>query len=117
MPETPRAISPSQVPRGDSRVLPSWAAMKHDLLPLGPMTRAEMVRMWIAHYWWPTRRWVPTVDKWWCYHVRRFPKPPPMALDHVAQHLGFVDGFPACTDGPRCYSHNLEGRHDGRLRP
>jgi hypothetical protein len=86
----------------------SWAAMRHDLLPLGPMTWREQVMMWIEHYWWPTRRWVPKVERWWAYKVRGYPPPPPFAADKVAHHLGFVDGIPACTDTTqRCAAHGF----------
>jgi hypothetical protein len=85
--------------------------MRHDL-SLDPevtgwdeMTRREKVKTWVAYYWWPTRRWVPTVERWWDYNVLRIPKPPPIEQDRVALHFGFVEGVPPCTDGPVCAEH------------
>lgn len=83
----------------------AWADMKHDLLPLGPMTRREKIKAWVSYYWWPTRRWLPKIEMWWDYNVLRYPKPPPLVKDRIARHHGFVDGVPPCTDGPVCSEH------------
>lgn len=48
----------------------------------------------------PTR----SVQRWWWYSVRRFPKPPPFNLDPIARHFGFVEGVSACS-GPICEEH------------
>lgn len=69
----------------------AWADMKHDLLPLGPMTWWQKVSAWARFYWWPTKRWLPKVEAWWLYNVRRYPKPPPLDLDPVYQRLFGAD--------------------------
>lgn len=52
-------------------------------------------RFWLWLEWearW-TRPWAGDLSLWWCYNVRRFPKPPPLPTiedDPVAQALGFV---------------------------
>jgi hypothetical protein len=94
---------------GEYLVLPSWRNMRRDLAEFLPeMSRREKVTTWFTYYWWPTRRWMPTVTLWWAYKVLRYPKPPPMALDRIAQHFGFTEGIPPCTDGPICSAHGWE---------
>jgi hypothetical protein len=46
---------------------------------------------WFVFEWWPTRRWMRHVWLWWGYHVRGYPKPPPLDQDPVFQAL-FGDG-------------------------
>lgn len=65
----------------------AWADMKHDLTPLGPMTLREKVSSWVRFYWWPTRSWLPKVEASWLYHVRGYPKPPPLDQDPVYKRL------------------------------
>ena len=52
-----------------------------------PMSRRERFAFWFTYFWWPTKRWMPKVDLWWGYHVRRYPKPPPLDKDPVYQRL------------------------------
>lgn len=95
-------------PTDNGHWLPSVAAMRHDLAEFLPETsRRDKFTTWLNYYWRPTRGWTAAVAMWWAYNVRRYPKPPPFVLDRVAQHLGLVDGVPACTDGPRCTAHGL----------
>lgn len=85
--------------------------MRHDLsvhpelTGWDEMTWREKVNSWVTYYWWPTRRWVPIVKRWWDYNVLHIPKPPPIEQDPVALHFGFVEGVPPCTDGPVCAEH------------
>lgn len=72
----------------------SWANMLHDDRLTRevthtdfPLSLREHVEMWFTYYWWPTRRWMPKVSLWWAYHVRRYPKPPPLHEDPVFQRL------------------------------
>lgn len=86
----------------------AWGDMRHDLVPLGGFDDERLrykLSMWFTYYWWPTRRWMPRLSLWWGYNVRRYPKPPPFVKDRIAHHHGFVDGIPACTDGPTCAEH------------
>jgi len=45
------------------------------------------VSLWLRYYWLPTRGWSARLGSWWHYKVRRYPKPPPLALDRVYQRL------------------------------
>lgn len=72
------------------------AGMRSDLATVGydEMTRWEKTSMWLRFYWWPTRGWLPKVESWWLYNVRRYPPPPPLDEDPVYQRLrdeGFFD--------------------------
>ena len=87
--------------------LPSWKAMRRDLADLDgdTMPLREKLSTWASYYWWPTRRWWTNVAMWWGYTVRGWPKRPPFEEDPIAQHFGFIEGVPACTDGPVCAAH------------
>lgn len=85
--------------------LPSLTNMRHDLADLwdADTTRRMKVTTWLRFYFKPTRWWVDRLVTW--NDTRRFGPLPPIEKDRVAHHFGFVEGIPACTDGPVCAAH------------
>lgn len=79
------------------------SAMRSDLREFLPdMTWRDKVVTWLRYYA-PTKRWVDRLLTW--RELRKYGPMPPIEQDRVALHLGFVDGVPACSDGPVCAAH------------
>lgn len=80
------------------------SGMRHDLHEFLPeMSTRYKLATWLRFYCKLTRRWVEPLASW--REERRFGPAPPFEKDRVAHHLGFVEGIPACTDGPECAAH------------
>lgn len=78
--------------------------MRHDLADYLPeMSWREKLGTWLRFYCKATSWAVdPIITR---LDLRRFGPLPPIEKDRVAHHFGFVEGIPACTDGPVCAAH------------